>query len=131
MSFASLVGDKVYRLGSQGPVVQAIQLGLREHGYALKGTGYYGPATDTAVSSFQRRAGLTVDGRFGQLSAQALDSLAAPAPGGGASSHAAAPRAEVSRPLWLEAGLALIGTQERQGSGDNPEIIDWAKEEGG
>lgn len=33
--------------------------------------------------------------------------------------------------MWLEAGLGLVGLAEGVGSRDNPNIIDWAKEEGG
>lgn len=132
------VGDKIFKLGMSGPIVEAIQLALRDRGYALKGTGYYGGATFTAVQTFQRRAGgLTVDGKVGKITAHKIDAAptvgailkpdlhapAAPAP--------AAPLAEIGRPLWLEAGIALIGTKEFAGSANNPTIMDWAKEEGG
>lgn len=43
-------------MGQTGDIVRQLQLGLRSVGYALNGTGYFGPATDTAVSAFQRRA---------------------------------------------------------------------------
>jgi uncharacterized protein (TIGR02594 family) len=122
------VGENLFRIGDSGPVVQAIQLGLRDAGYALKGTAYFGPATDTAVSTFQKRAGLKADGVFGPASALALDALLE---GLALGAKPNTPPAEIGRPLWLEAGIKLIGTKEAQGGGDSKTIIDWAKEEGG
>jgi uncharacterized protein (TIGR02594 family) len=127
MSIQSLVGDKFFKLGDSGPVVEAIQLGLRSSGYDLKGTGYFGNATDVAVCAFQKRAGLTPDGKFGPKSAAALDASLGPA--------APVPNSpiaqETGRPLWLEAGIKLIGIKEGPGNADNAAVIDWAKEEGG
>jgi uncharacterized protein (TIGR02594 family) len=125
MSIVTLVGSQDLKLGAVGPVVEAVQLGLRGLGYALKGTGYYGPATEVAVSTFQKRAGLQSDGVFGPGSARALDAATQGTP------LPPAAQAEVSRPLWLEAGLKLLGTKEGAGGADNPLILDWAKEEGG
>lgn len=123
MSIASQVSSGEYRQGSQGSVVQAIQKGLAQCGYALTGTGYFGPATDTAVEAFQKRAGLKADGVVGPNTAAAIDAaIGKPIP---------VPAAEVSRPLWLEAGIKLIGTKEAPGAKDNPVIIDWAKDLGG
>jgi len=111
--------------GMQGELVKILQQELAKRGYALKGTGYFGPATDTAVESFQKRYGVIVDGNVGPATAKAID---------------AAPmtnflpdniKEEVNRPLWLEAGIKLIGTKEGVGAKDNKELIDWAKEEGG
>lgn len=131
MSLTQLIGDRLLKLGDQGTAVEAIQLRLRALGYALKGTGYFGPATDTAVSAFQKRAGLTVDGDVGGKTAAALDAAAMPGAVPVTGSPPIAPLAEVSRPLWLEAGLKLVGTREGVGAADNPTIIDWAKDEGG
>jgi uncharacterized protein (TIGR02594 family) len=127
MSIASQVGQNTFRIGSYGPVVEAIQLGLKQCGYALTGTGYFGPATDTAVEAFQKRAGLVVDGTVGNRTAVALDA-AMKAPVGSVAPTIAA---EVGRPLWLEAGIDLIGTMEVPGVKSNPVIIDWAKDLGG
>lgn len=127
MTIGSVVGEKVFRLGNSGPEVEAIQLGLRSIGYALSGTGYFGPATDVAVSTFQKRAGLTPDGKFGKNSAAALDAAISTAAGQAPTT----PPQEVGRPLWLEAGIKLIGTKEGPGGSDNKVLIDWAKEEGG
>ena len=131
MTVHDLVGNGLYRMGSSGPVVEAIQLGLKAIGYGLKGTGYFGPATDVAVTAFQKRAGLKADGIVGPQTALAIDQAitttgtATPLP------VAQPTNAEVSRPLWVQAGLELLGTHEGAGGADNKVILDWAKEEGG
>jgi uncharacterized protein (TIGR02594 family) len=119
-----VIGGGFYKLGSSGSPVRVIQLRLAALGFPLKGTGYFGNATDTAVETFQRGTGfLKVDGEVGSLTARALDNAALPT---------LAKLEEVkARPLWLEAGLATLGTKEGPGSRDNPVIIDWAKDEGG
>lgn len=128
MSVAQLVPKGTYfRLGSSGPVVKEIQLGLRKLGYPLSGTGFFGNATDTAVEAFQKRAGLTVDGVVGTGTAQAIDRALG-------SNLAEVPKTvvnEIERPLWLQAGLKFIGTKEVPGAKDSAIIIDWAKDEGG
>jgi peptidoglycan hydrolase-like protein with peptidoglycan-binding domain len=63
----------VLRLGDQSEDVRTAQLALARLGYVLKGTGYFGPATDAAVSAFQRHHGLTIDGVIGPDSAGVLD----------------------------------------------------------
>jgi peptidoglycan hydrolase-like protein with peptidoglycan-binding domain len=83
-------------LGSMGDAVRQTQLALKSLGYALTGTGYFGPATDTAVSAFQKRAGLAVDGDVGPLTASAIDRAIA------GLSPAAASAQEIGRPLWLK-----------------------------
>jgi uncharacterized protein (TIGR02594 family) len=111
------------KMGMQGEMVRALQQELAKRGYALKGTGFFGPATDTAVESFQKRYGLTVDGDVGPATAKAID--AAPL----TNSLTQTVKEEISRPLWLEAGIKLIGTKEGVGAKDNKIIIDWAKDE--
>jgi uncharacterized protein (TIGR02594 family) len=125
MQIASLVSSTFsMKMGDGGPHVTALQLALKQIGYSLKGTGYFGPATDTAVETFQKRSGLKVDGQVGPATAAALDAAqGVPRP--------AIVVEEVARPLWLEAGIKLIGTKEGAGSADNPAIIQWAKDEGG
>ena len=63
----------VLEVGSSGTNVTKIQQRLIQFGY-LKGTadGRYGEATRDAVILFQRRNGLTVDGRVGADTAAAL-----------------------------------------------------------
>lgn len=125
-TLSQALGARVLRMGATGDIVRQMQLALRAVGYALNGTGYFGPATDTAVSAFQKRAGLRADGEVGPESAKAIDAAqTAPA------ATQQASKAEVGRPLWLEAGIKLIGTKEGAGARDNSVVIDWAKEEGG
>lgn len=114
------------RLGNAGPVVKEIQLALGRLGYPLTGTGYFGVATDTAVTAFQKRAGLAVDGVVGADTAAALDR----ALGSNLAAVPPAVKVEIGRPLWFEAGLQLLGTKEVQGPGDSRVVIDWAKDEG-
>jgi len=135
MTIETSVGSKLYRQNSSGPVVQEIQLGLRAVGYKLSGTSFFGPATNTAVRSFQRSAGLTVDGVVGGVTARAIDVAVATPNATGAviniSSSIVLPAAQIQRALWFEAGMNLLGVKEFAGSRDNPIIIDWAKDEGG
>lgn len=116
-----------FRLGSTGPAVKALQIALAHLGYPLTGTGYFGPATDTAVEAFQRRAGIEVDGKVGNETAAAIDR----AMGSNLAAVPATVKEEISAPLWLQAGIKLIGIHEGPGGADNTVIIDWAKEEGG
>lgn len=128
MSLSSLIPPGTfYRMGSSGSTVKEIQRALGKLGYPLTGTGYFGSATDTAVEAFQKRAGLTVDGDFGNQSAKALDR----ALGTDLAAVPALTKSEIGQPLWLQAGIKLLGTKEVPGKGDNPTIIQWAKDEGG
>lgn len=129
MTVASAVGDQLYKQGSMGEAVQQIQDGLKALGYTLNASGYFGPATDVAVEAFQKRAGLTVDGVVGSTTAKAIDLALR----GGVSNASIVPALpeEISRPLWLEAGIKLLGTREVPGVKNNPVIINWAKAEGG
>ncbi len=65
--------DIVLEVGSRGENVTKVQKRLIQYGY-LKGTadGRYGEKTRDAVEWFQRRNGLTVDGRVGKKTAAAL-----------------------------------------------------------
>lgn len=123
---ALLKGGKVLRLGDQGEVVRTLQVALAVVGYPLRGTGYFGGATDTAVTDFQKRQGLDPDGVVGPGTAGMLDSAVEAKSRG----REVLP-AESMRPLWLQAGLKLINVTELPGGADNPEILAWAKEEGG
>lgn len=124
MSISTLVGIRPIKFGDQGEAVRQVQLALAKLGYKFKGTGYFGGATDTAVSDFQRLHGLTPDGDVGPLTAAAIDKAVAGTP--------TAPAAEeIARPLWLIEAMKWLGLKERSGSADNPAILEWAKDEGG
>lgn len=117
----------ILKIGSSGDLVRATQQALAKLGYPLTGTGYFGTATDTAVSAYQKRVGIKADGEVGPVTAKAIDAglftnIITTSP---------AAKAEVTRPLWFEAGLQLIGTEEGVGAKDNAQIIQWAKDEGG
>ncbi len=55
----------VEREGDIGPNVKAIQFLLRQRGYSLTADGNFGPATKSAVITFQQANGLTADGIVG------------------------------------------------------------------
>ena len=57
-----IVGYGKYETGNP---VKVAQLLLREHGYNINADGYYGPATQSAIKSFQKKYGLKVDGYVG------------------------------------------------------------------
>lgn len=114
------------KIGDQGEEVRTLQLTLASLGYPLKGTGYFGGATDTAVTDFQKRQALPVDGEAGPVTMAALlEAVTAKAKG-----KTPLP-VESARPLWLQAAIGWIGTKEQPGSGDNKVILNWAKDQGG
>ena len=62
-----------YQKGSSGTVVSQIQTKLKNWGYYTGGVdGVYGSATEAAVKAFQRKNGLTVDGKAGPKTLQAM-----------------------------------------------------------
>ena len=70
-----------YKKGSSGAVVSQIQTKLKNWGYYDGDVdGIYGSATERAVRTFQRKNGLTADGKAG---AQTLEALGLPADSGG------------------------------------------------
>lgn len=70
-----------YKKGSSGTVVSQIQTKLKNWGYYDGDVdGMYGSATERAVRAFQRKNGLTADGKVG---AQTLEALGLPADSGG------------------------------------------------
>lgn len=123
---AMLIAGAPLRLGDQGVAVRSLQIALGALGYPLKGSGYFGGATDTAVSDFQKRQVLDIDGECGPLTATAIDAAVAALNAG---KKPLPP--ESARPLWLQAALGWVGTKEQPGSGDNPVILNWAKDQGG
>ncbi len=122
---AAELGDRLLQQGDEGDLVRAMQLALAKLGYPLKGTGHFGGVTDAAVTDFQQRHHLEVDGIVGPETAAAIDQAV-----GGETPRDTAPMPS-DRPLWVVEGMKWIGTEETQGAADNPVIIEWAQEEGG
>lgn len=72
-----------YTIGDDNSAVEKIQKRLYALGYVKKSsiTGYFGSATEYAVKAFQKRNGLTADGRVGTKTLKAInDSDAKKAP---------------------------------------------------
>lgn len=70
-----------YKKGSSGAVVSQIQIKLKNWGYYTGDVdGIYGSATERAVRAFQRKNGLTADGKAG---VRTLEALGLPADSGG------------------------------------------------
>ena len=62
------------REGSVGDQVKLLQVKLRDAGFTIPADGWFGPATETALVAFQKRAGLVADGIAGPKTLQALTS---------------------------------------------------------
>jgi peptidoglycan hydrolase-like protein with peptidoglycan-binding domain len=60
---ASALDFPVLNIGSRGTDVRAVQYLLRNRGYQLPPTGFFGPMTRDAVSRYQRARGLSATGR--------------------------------------------------------------------
>ncbi len=69
-----------YKEGSSGTIVKRIQDRLIKLGYLGSGynTSSFGPKTTAAVKAFQKKAGLTVDGKVGSKTVARLFSTTAP-----------------------------------------------------
>lgn len=66
------------RKGSHGSAVADLQRALNLHGAALQADGWFGEATEQAVTAAQRRAGLVMDGVAGPKTLAALRGIAQP-----------------------------------------------------
>ena len=132
-TLAVLLGDRALQIGDEGDLVRAFQLALAKLGYDLKGTGTFGGATDTAVTHFQQAHGLEIDGELGPETAAAIDAaiarLADPSAPEIRVPHVQA--VEAGQPIWLLEGLKWLNTEEEPGAASNPDILRWAREEGG
>lgn len=65
-------GSPILRYGMRSSAVRALQAQLNAAGAGLPTTGYFGNMTLSALKSFQRRSGLTVDGVAGPATSRAL-----------------------------------------------------------
>lgn len=81
--------------------------------------GVWGRQTVAALRAFQTKAGLEPDGIVGPLT------LAALAPGASAGAGL-----DQENLVWFKEARRLIGTRETPGAGSNPEILDWASDQG-
>lgn len=66
-------------IGADGTDVEELQSRLRELGYMDELTGHFGETTEAAVKKFQELNGLTVDGKVGSKTREALYSADAKA----------------------------------------------------
>lgn len=64
--------DLIIKKGDHGSAVQDLQRRLNMHGARLTVDGWFGDATETAVATVQRRAGLVVDGVAGPKTMEAM-----------------------------------------------------------
>lgn len=123
MTIASLVtAARGMKQGDAGENVRQLQMALAEVGFPLKGSGWFGPATDTAVVEFQRRVGLEDDGEVGPQTAAKLDMAVAAKTKGGVDVIPTV-KAEIGSPLWLQYSVAHIGLREGPGSIDNKQLV--------
>jgi uncharacterized protein (TIGR02594 family) len=100
--------------------IQAIQHELARKGFDPGGIdGIWGRRTEQAVRSFQASHGLLADGIVGPITWQALFG-------------SAPPKDNVNNPAmpWFQEARRVIGIKERVGPGNNPTILDWAKDAG-
>ena len=85
-----LMSDKAestsLKVGSEGPQVTNVQNRLIQLKYMKKATGYFGSDTEAAVRAFQKRNGLTVDGKIGPATLNKLMSDSAKKAASGSSS---------------------------------------------
>ena len=89
----------------------------------LKGTGYFGGATEAAVMDFQEQRGLEVDGEVGAETARAIDQamIGPPRPSAleGRAATSAAHPGPSTRPLWVIEGLKWLNLREARGGTEN------------
>ena len=62
----------VYKIGSKGEGVKALQSALADAGYYVKVDGDYGPKTEAAIKAFQKASGVRDDGIAGPVTMSLL-----------------------------------------------------------
>ncbi len=115
-------------VGSEGLQVSTIQERLKELGYLGRVTGYFGSDTDTAVRSFQKRNGLSVDGRGGPNTIHVLMSAsakkAAASSGGSGSSGGSTPAVTgANAESFIAVAESKLGSRY-VGGGKGPDVFD-------
>ena len=88
--------------------------------YGLIVDGQEGPGTNNAIIEFKRRHGLNPRATVGPMTMTALFSENA--------KSAPKPKPKKGEPAWLAEARRLVGTREVRGKGNNPIIMDWAKD---
>ncbi len=68
-----VVEPSIFRLGSSGEQITKIQEDLKKLGYEIDVDGNFGKGTKSAVTDFQTRIGLDVDGEVGDTTMSKLD----------------------------------------------------------
>ncbi len=87
ISLAQSASAASYKRGSSGQVVRQIQTKLKNWGYYSDDVdGIFGSRTETAVKKFQKKNGLTVDGKVGNATLKALGLSTSSSSSGGSSS---------------------------------------------
>ena len=115
--------------------VQLLQRALGRWGYTVPVDGEFGPRTETAVRSFQRRQGFRDDGIAGKITwASVLSDRATPSgsgfdfkpPGTNQPPVVAPPSMSTSAGLtWLDIARKEVGQHEVAGRSMNPRIIEY------
>lgn len=108
--------------------IRDIQQQLAARGYTPGPIdGIWGRKTAAAVRQFQLKHGLEPDGVVGPLTLAALFQGASAAAG-----PTPLTLADFDDPalVWFQEARRLIGTRETPGRGSNPEILDWAADQG-
>ena len=126
-NISELVMSGPLRRGSKDrAAVTALQEALQGMGFTLEADGFFGGETETIIEALQRDHDLMADGVVGPATAAIIDGAAPPS-----GPPPVEPAAKSGRPSWLLAALGWLGTKEQPGSGDNPIILRWAKDQGG
>ncbi len=70
--FSDQAKEYTMALGADGADVEGLQTRLKELGYPVDVTGYFGSDTESAVKYFQRMSGLTDDGSVGHMTEELI-----------------------------------------------------------